>query len=161
MILALFGSEDRKTTSYASLDLSERKSESAEQSIDSFAERTLLARFNLQAFSQRDWDHQDLSEILVTLVEACDKRDFKPVLECALRCAQRKKLNNTAVENSIDMVRSMDTLSSMGLVDTVAYNELDVYQTVLYLAKYQCTSAFHVFFPAQTKPCKGYPASFV
>lgn len=34
--------------------------------------------------------------------------------------------------------------------------ELDVYRTILYLAKYQCTTAFHAFFPAVTKPCKGY-----
>lgn len=34
--------------------------------------------------------------------------------------------------------------------------ELDVYRTMLYLAKYQCTTAFHTFFPATTKPCKGY-----
>ena len=34
--------------------------------------------------------------------------------------------------------------------------ELDVYRTILYLAKYQCTTAFHSFFPATVKPCKGY-----
>ena len=34
--------------------------------------------------------------------------------------------------------------------------ELDVYRTIIYLAKYQCTTAFHSFFPATIKPCKGY-----
>jgi len=34
--------------------------------------------------------------------------------------------------------------------------ELDVYRTILYLAKYQCTTAFHAFFPSTVKPCKGY-----
>lgn len=74
-----------------------------------------LARFNLQGFYASVWDDQSLSQVLVTLVEACDKRDFRPVVQ--LRQS---------------------------------------YATYLYLAKYQCTSAFHTFFPAVLKPCKGY-----
>lgn len=34
--------------------------------------------------------------------------------------------------------------------------ELDCYRTLLYLVRYQCTSAFHVFFPTKAKPCRGY-----
>jgi hypothetical protein len=40
--------------------------------------------------------------------------------------------------------------------DSLIPYELDVYLTILYLAKYQCTTAFHAFFPASAKPCKGY-----
>lgn len=34
--------------------------------------------------------------------------------------------------------------------------ELDIYRTIMYLSTYQCTTAFHSFFPAAVKPCKGY-----
>ncbi len=37
-----------------------------------------------------------------------------------------------------------------------AGDELDCYRTLLYLVRYQCTSAFHVFFPTKAKPCRGY-----
>jgi hypothetical protein len=33
---------------------------------------------------------------------------------------------------------------------------MDCYRTILYLARYQCTTAFHAFFPTTIKPCKGY-----
>ena len=98
----------------------------------------LLSHFKLQNLSKCDWDHVDLSKILVTLVEACDKRDFKPVVECTLECISRRR----------DLARRSSS--------TEASAELDCYRTILYLAKYQCTSAFHVFFPAAAKPCKGY-----
>ena len=94
----------------------------------------LLSQFKLQNVSKRDWDHVDLSRVLVTLVEACDKRDFKPVVECALECIKRRR--KVAGESTA--------------------MEMDCYRVLLYLAKYQCTTAFHVFFPAATKPCKGY-----
>lgn len=48
-------------------------------SLDSYDEQPLLSRYNLQSFHSSVWDHADLSAILVKLVEACDKRDFKPV----------------------------------------------------------------------------------
>lgn len=35
-------------------------------------------------------------------------------------------------------------------------SSLDCYRTILYLARYQCTTAFHAFFPTTTRPCKGY-----
>jgi hypothetical protein len=98
----------------------------------------LLSQFKLQNLSKGDWDHEDLSKILVTLVEACDKRDFKPVIECTLRCIRRRR---DLLPKSIRYTPSV---------------ELECYRTILYLAKYQCTTAFHVFFPAATKPCKGY-----
>jgi hypothetical protein len=49
---------------------------------DAFEDVPLLSRFNLQGFFSTVWDHVDLSKILVKLVEACDKRDFKPVGKC-------------------------------------------------------------------------------
>ena len=98
----------------------------------------LLSQFKLQNLSKGDWDHADLSKLLVSLVEACDKRDFKPVVECALRCIKRR--------------RELARRSPL----TASNIEMDCYRTILYLAKYQCTTAFHVFFPAAAKPCKGY-----
>ena len=80
----------------------------------------LLSYFNLQNYTQDDWEHTTLSSILVSLVDACDKRDFRTVLQ-----------------HTYDL-------------------NLDPYRTILYLARYQCTSAFHVFFPTTCKACKGY-----
>lgn len=113
----------------------------------------LLARFNLQEICQSDWDQKDLSQILVTLVEACDKRDFRPVLECVFRCNQRRLA--VAREARNDMPVELGLSDSASLLDTTSL-ELDCYRTLLYLVKYQCTSVFHVFFPATAKPCKGY-----
>ena len=48
--------------------------------------------------------------------------------------------------------RSMSSLASSSYMTS----ELDVYRTVLYLAKYHCTTAFSAFFPSTMKPCKGY-----
>jgi hypothetical protein len=94
----------------------------SEESAESLEDFPLLSKFNLAGYYSNVWDHQDLSEILVTLVQACDKRDFRPVVESVLRRG----------------------------------GNIDCYRTILYLAKYQCTSAFHAFFPATLKPCKGY-----
>jgi hypothetical protein len=96
----------------------------------------LLSRVKLQDLSKNDWDNEDLSKILVTLVEACDKRDFRPVVECTMQCIKRRQKEHGS--------------------DLPLVSELDCYRTILYLAKYQCTTAFHVFFPAVVKPCKGY-----
>lgn len=104
----------------------------------------------------------------MTLVEACDKRDFRPVVECVLKCNKRRqeKFGTQAIESTAsgsevgssyitpalsESDGRSSALSSIG--NTV---ELDCYRTVMYLAKYQCTSAFHAFFPATLKPCKGY-----
>jgi DENN (AEX-3) domain/uDENN domain/dDENN domain len=50
-----------------------------EPSLEWLDDQPLLSRFNLQAFHSSVWEHVDLFAILVKLVEACDKRDFKPV----------------------------------------------------------------------------------
>lgn len=101
-----------------------------------FDDFPLLSRFNLQGFFPSVWDHPDLSTLLVALVEACDKRDFKPVVDSALQNNQRRRCQfGVQSEYSVD---------------------LDIYRVILFLAKYQCTTAFHTFFPATAKPCKGY-----
>jgi len=155
--------------------------------IDSFEDIPLLSRFNLQGFYSTVWDHVDLSSILVKLVEACDKHDFKPVGTCSLRYRSSLLTPNprltlplsfTSVEvalecnkrrrqqyDPIDMETGSDINSAHGRktnssidhgVGGYAGYELDIYRTILYLAKYQCTTAFHAFFPATSKPCKGY-----
>jgi hypothetical protein len=48
-------------------------------SFDWLDDQPLLSRFNLQAFHSSVWEHVDLFNVLVKLVEACDRRDFKPV----------------------------------------------------------------------------------
>ncbi len=94
----------------------------------------LLSYLNMQSLAQGDWDNSDLSAVLVTLVEACDRRDFLPVLKAVLQC-------------------NINRRSRYG---TKQGTELQCYQTLLYLTRYQCTSAFHKFFPATCKVCKGY-----
>ena len=96
----------------------------------------LLANLNFQSLGQGDWDNADLSAVLVKLVEACDKRDFYPAVEAVLQC------NN-------DRRAKYGTISERNV-------ELDCYSTLLYLTRYQCTSAFHKFFPTTSKTCKGY-----
>ena len=96
----------------------------------------MLANFNLQSYAQSDWDHPDLSEILFKLVEACDKRDLLPVIECVLQ-------------------RNIDRAERYGPYDK-SNTTLDCYKTLLYLTRYQCTSAFHRFFPGVVRPCKGW-----
>lgn len=121
---------------------------------ESLGDFPLLARFNLQEICQSDWDQKDLSEILVALVEACDKRDFRPVLECLFRCNKRRLALSREARN--DMPVELGLIESASLLDDSTSVELDCYRTLLYLAKYQCTSVFHVFFPETAKPCKGY-----
>lgn len=134
------------------------------ESAESFGDYPLLSRFNLQGYFSNVWDHEDLSEILVKLVEACDKRDFRPVIECLIRCNKRRreKFGAAAINASSNDTNcggcSLPTdgpKSETTLVDMPSV-ELDAYRTILYLAKYQCTTAFHAFFPATLKPCKGY-----
>ncbi|GAX24917.1 hypothetical protein FisN_2Lh192 [Fistulifera solaris] len=125
-----------------------------------FDESQLLSRFNLQGYYSSVWDHPDLSRILVALVEACDKRDFRPVVDAVVQCNQRRhheydRVGNVSLVESDDYegaeVAPASDASALSL--TV---ELDLYRTVLYLAKYQCATAFHTFFPATMKSCKGY-----
>lgn len=146
--------------------------------IESLGDFPLLGKFNLQGYYSTVWDHDDMSEILVTLVEACDKRDFRPVVDCILKCNIRRRekfigyvtngdgsSNSGGVGVTLPMTSSdgndhtttsptaTPTPSSIVLLSTL---ELDCYRTILYLAKYQCTTAFHAFFPTTLKPCKGY-----
>ncbi|KAL7465896.1 hypothetical protein ACHAXS_006197 [Conticribra weissflogii] len=135
-------------------------------------ETPLLAFFNLQSHSQADWDQSDLSEILVSLVKACDSRDLYPVVECifnrnAIRHEQKDETDIirttasnrcTEVDNSFES--AANTSFSMGMFTdssfSISSTELDCYRTVLYLARYHCTTAFHAFFPTTIKACKGY-----
>lgn len=138
------------------------------ESIESLGEFPLLSKFNLSGYYSSVWDHPDLSEILVTLVEACDKRDFRPVVECVLKCNKRRqeKFGSAALESAtsgsevgssyITPTPSDSDGKSSALSAGQNAIELDCYRTIVYLAKYQCTSAFHAFFPATLKPCKGY-----
>jgi len=94
----------------------------------------LLSHLTLQSVTQLDWDNADLSSILVTLVQACDKRDFYPAVTRVLQCNAERRARYGGLSGV----------------------ELDCYQTLLYLTRYHCTSAFHKFFPSTCKPCKGY-----
>lgn len=116
-----------------------------------FCDSPLLSNFNINSFAQDDWNHPDLSKILVALVEACDKREFQAVISCVCKCNDdRKKLESDF--KSSPTINQNNLNRSISSVDL----ELDCYRTLLYLARYQCTSAFHVFFPATIKACKGY-----
>jgi hypothetical protein len=102
------------------------------------ADVPLLSKFNIQNLSKPDWDHSELSKVLVGLVDACDHRDLKPVMECIIRSTNEKSkyLNSGISSHQLD--------------------EVDWYKILLYLVTYHCTSAFHVFFPTTVKPCRGY-----
>ena len=124
----------------------------------------LLSFFNFQNYAQSDWDNPDLSEILVALVKACETRDLLPVVECVF---QRNTIRNqkqdaksrnaptlnSSYESSSSALFSVGESSDTQLSSSL---ELDCYRTVLYLARYQCMTAFHAFFPTCTKACKGY-----
>ena len=144
-------------------------SDDRSESLEYLGDYPLLARFNLQGYYSTVWDHADMSEILVTLVEACDKRDFKPVIECILRRNKIRRdkfgaswhANSSANSDANGSSCCLSTVHSDHdphdpLAAPIPSVELDCYRTILYLAKYQCTSAFHAFFPATLKPCKGY-----
>jgi len=132
---------------------------SGDLGVDPFDEFPLLGRYNLQGFYPSVWDHPDLSEVLVSLVSSCDsdRRDFKGVIECILRCNQRRReeFGDGTRETGSDFHSPVDLqIANDGAFMTPSV-ELDAYKTILYLAKYQCTTAFHTFFPAVAKPCKG------
>lgn len=94
----------------------------------------LLANINLSSMGQFDWDNKDLSSILIHLLDACDKHDFVPAIEELLKCNADRRAR----------------FGSRGK------NEFECYRTLLYLSRYQCTTAFHNFFPSTSKVCKGY-----
>lgn len=155
----------------------EDSNEESKNTLEVFGDYPLLSRFNLQGYYATVWDHEDLSKVLVTLVEACDKHDFRPVVECLLRVNKRRRdklLGRSANANSVPSSNSNANSSSDAASSALALMptrsdgndsstiwsihtvEFECYRTALYLAKYQCTSAFHAFFPATLKPCKGY-----
>ena len=137
--------------------------------VESLEDYPLIARFNLQGYFASVWDHQDLSKILVALVEACDKRDFKPVIEILQECNQRRRhafdrggggdqtrMDLQQSSSGVSGAASSSATTTVSDMDSMVRSfELDIYRTILYLAKYQCTTAFHTFFPATLKPCKG------
>ena len=102
--------------------------------------------------------------VLVALVKACETRDLLPVVECIYQRNQIRKgimfqgVNNNSLNASFESAGSaafslgVSTEASSSLVSI----ELDCYRTVLYLARYQCTTAFHAFFPTTIRACKGY-----
>ena len=124
----------------------------------------ILSFFNFQNYAQTDWDHEDLSEILVALVKACETRDLLPVVECVFqRNLIRNQKQNARANSGSSFLNS--SFESVGLAPfslgessgaQLASSELDCYRTMLYLARYQCMTAFHAFFPTSTKGCKGY-----
>ena len=88
------------------------------------------------------------------------------LVEAALNCNRRRREQfdpqlendggsevNSAVHHHHPYIGNSDAGDSAA---TSSPCELDIYRTTLYLAKYQCTTAFHAFFPATAKPCKGY-----
>ncbi|KAL7544101.1 hypothetical protein ACHAXR_013579, partial [Thalassiosira sp. AJA248-18] len=123
----------------------------------------LLSFFNLQSYAQGDWDHPDFSEILVALVKACETRDLLPVVECVFQRNQARQEMAQGASNSINdaSFESAGTMNfSFGASTEASFSpssiELDCYRTILYLARYQCTTAFHAFFPTTIRACKGY-----
>jgi DENN (AEX-3) domain/uDENN domain/dDENN domain len=125
--------------------------------LELFSDLPLLAFFNLQGFYAIVWEHPDLSKLLVSLVEACDKRDFRNVLDTAVSCNKRRRDAFNNIQESVVFTNFESTTSSVAHGESTTFSvELDIYKVLMYLAKYQCTSAFHTFFPATTKPCKGY-----
>lgn len=128
----------------------------------------LLSFFNLQNYAQGDWDHPDFSEILVALVKACETRDLLPVIKCLFQrnqarqdMAQDANRQNTSYSSLNGSFESAGTLGfSLGASTEASSRptstDLDCYRTILYLARYQCTTAFHAFFPTTTRACKGY-----
>jgi hypothetical protein len=125
----------------------------------------ILSFFNLQNYAQSDWDHPDLSEILVTLVKACETRDLLPVVECIFRMNilrkprqdVRIKSGTSTLNNSFESSGSVTfSVGDSSEMQFSISSELDCYRTILYLARYHCVTAFHVFFPTFTKACKGH-----
>ena len=95
--------------------------------------------------------------VLVALVKACETRDLLPVVECVF---QRNQINSSTLLNNLSFESAGTTTFSLGTYTEASLRptakENDCYRTLLYLARYQCTTAFHAFFPTTTRPCKGY-----
>ena len=68
--------------------------------------------------------------------------------------ASSASLNNLSFESASTTTFSLGTSTEAS--PRPLSTEMDCYRTILYLARYQCTTAFHAFFPTTIKPCKGY-----
>lgn len=99
--------------------------------------------------------------VLVELVKACDTRDLLPVVECVFNRNQaRQEIAFSTRQRSDNSFESAGTIdfsfgASTDASVVPASIELDCYRTILYLARYQCTTAFHAFFPTTIRACKG------
>ena len=145
---AFRGCESATKVIHRLLDLENDTIHATWEEFEAFEEYPLLSQFNISGFYSNVWDHPDTSEILIQLVKACDKRDFKAVVETVIEInARRLKNDGTDSANEVD---------SIGELSASTHPSLDLYKTILYLSKYQCTSAFHNFFPTTLKACKGY-----
>ena len=93
--------------------------------------------------------------VLVALVKACETRDLLPVIECVIQRNQHretmKQLHASASLNTLSFESASTTTFTLGQyteASTMPVSiEMDCYRTILYLARYQCTTAFHAFFP--------------
>lgn len=122
--------------------------------------------------------------VLVALVTACETRDLLPVIECVFKrnaarqeAAPARQTNSIARNNSssnndasfesayyagnntsFSAWTATSEASSFGPASSSSLQVLDPYRTILYyLARYQCTTAFHAFFPTTVaRACKGY-----
>jgi hypothetical protein len=122
----------------------------------------LLGFFNLQAYCQADWDHADLSEALVSLVKACDTTDLSQAVTCICQKNEAKGVHEQHMTYTSFGSLKAATYESFSTINQYtneappSHQTLDCYRTLLYLARYQCTTAFHAFFPTTTRACKGY-----
>ena len=99
--------------------------------------------------------------VLVALVKACETRDLLPVVECVFNRNQARReialctrhISDTSIESVGTIDFSFGASTKASLAPTTI--ELDCYRTILYLARYQCTTAFHAFFPTSIRACKG------
>ena len=103
-------------------------------------------------------------------MKACETRDLLPVVDCIFQRNQvRQELAQEAARQNDSAFNSVN--ASFESAGTMAFSvgasteascfspisiELDCYRTLLYLARYQCTTAFHAFFPTMTRACKCY-----
>ena len=93
----------------------------------------------------------------MALVKACETRDLLPVVESVFQRNQAQE--STSTNNSFMSMNASFESGGSKTTDGSARPippSLDCYRTILYLARYQCTTAFHAFFPTTTRPCNGY-----
>lgn len=79
------------------------------------------------------------------------------MIDCVLQRNQAR--DSTSRDNSfVSLNESFDSKGSKTTNESInpKSSSLDCYRTIIYLARYQCTTAFHAFFPTTTRPCKGH-----